>query len=43
MTYQIFITRVIYTAKSGKQGMEFNITIFFFLVKIISFRLNFQT
>lgn len=42
MTYQIFITRVIYTAKSGKQGMEFDITIFF-LVKIISFRLNFQT
>lgn len=30
MTYQIFITRVIYTAKSGKRGMEFDITIFFY-------------
>lgn len=41
MTYQIFITRVIYTAKNGKQGSEFDMVIFF--VKIISFRLNFQT
>lgn len=41
MTYQIFITRVIYTAKSGKQGIEFDMVIF--LVKIISFRLNFQS